>query len=70
MKSKIVIPKRLADNSTYTVALTPKAASMLRALASQTSMSVKQLTSTIIVQAVSKNLISLEDDDDDDEGGD
>ena len=62
MNKKIVVPKNNCKCDTnYTVALTPDAASMLKVLISQTSMNARQLASTIIIQAVTKDLITFEE---------
>lgn len=62
MPEKISIPRIVkGELSNYVVSLTPEAAASVKFLSSQTSISIKQLVSMIIQQAVEKNLIEFED---------
>ena len=62
MKDKITLPKKTYDGANYSVSITPEAVTMLRKVVAKTSLSARQAASTIIIQAIEKNLITFEED--------
>lgn len=61
MNDKITLPKKTYEGANYSVSITPEAVSMLRKVVAKTSLSARQAASTIIIQAIKKDLIAFEE---------